>query len=276
MANILISDAEKTFILHGVEDNLRCDGRTRCDYRPMEIETGIVTHANGSCRLRLANTDVLVAVKSEIDIPPLENPDEGKLAFFVDCSANATPEFEGRGGEQLAMEFSNTLESAYRSRQAFNLKNLCILPQQRCWKLYIDVLVRCFVRMWTFSVSFRQKIMIFFVGMQNFQILECGGNLYDAVSLAVKGALFNTRLPKVTAALMDGGNVDLALSDDPFDCVRLQVDSIPILVTICKIGEHCVVDPSAEEEVCSSASLVVGVSVREENGKKKEQTLKTD
>lgn len=142
MANILISDAEKTFILHGVEDNLRCDGRTRCDYRPMEIETGIVTHANGSCRLRLANTDILVAVKSEIDIPPLENPDEGKLAFFVDCSANATPEFEGRGGEELAMEFSNTLESAYRSRQAFNLKNLCILPQQRCWKLYIDVLVR--------------------------------------------------------------------------------------------------------------------------------------
>lgn len=66
---------------------------------------------------------------------------------------------------------------------------------------------------------------------------------------------------------MDGGNVDLALSDDPFDCVRLHVDSIPILVTICKIGEHCVVDPSAEEEVCSSASLVVGVSVREENGK---------
>lgn len=145
MANILISDAEKTFILHGVEDDLRCDGRSRCDYRPMEIETGIVTHANGSCRLRLANTDVLVAVKSEVDIPPLENPDEGKITFFVDCSANAAPEFEGRGGEELAMEFSNTLEGAYRSRQAFNLKNLCILTQQRCWKLYVDVLVIIFV-----------------------------------------------------------------------------------------------------------------------------------
>lgn len=141
MANILISDAEKTFILHGVEDDLRCDGRTRCDYRPMEIETGIVTHANGSCRLRLANTDVLVAVKAEIDIPPLENPDEGKIVFFVDCSANAAPEFEGRGGEELAMEFANTLEVAYRSRQAFNLRDLCILPQQRCWKLFVDVLV---------------------------------------------------------------------------------------------------------------------------------------
>lgn len=59
---------------------------------------------------------------------------------------------------------------------------------------------------------------------------------------------------------MDGGNVDLTLSDDPYDCDRLQIDTVPLLVTICKIGEHCVVDPSAEEEVCSSASLVVGVS----------------
>lgn len=233
MANILLSDAEKTFILHGVEDDLRCDGRTRSDYRPIEIETGLVTHANGSCRLRLAKTDILVAVKTEIDVPHTESPDEGKISFFVDCSANAAPEFEGRGGEELAMEFSNTLQSAYRSRQAFDLKTLSILVGQRCWKLFVDVL-----------------------------ILECGGNLYDAVSLAVKGALFNTRLPKVTAALMDGGTVDLTLSDDPFDFVKLNVSTVPILITICRIGEHCIVDPSAEEEVCSSASLVVGVSRR--------------
>ncbi len=97
------------------------------------------------------------------------------------------------------------------------------------------------------------------------QILECGGNLFDAVSLAVKAALFNTRVPKVQAALMDGGTVDLTLSDDPYDCERLKIDSVPLLVTICKIGEHCVVDPSAEEEACSSASLVVGVS--HQNGK---------
>lgn len=237
MANILLSDAEKTFILHGVEDDLRCDGRSRSDYRPIEIETGVVTHANGSCRIRLANTDVLVAVKSEVDVPHMDKPEEGKITFFVDCSANAAPEFEGRGGEELAMEFSSTLDGAYRSRQAFNLKALSILAGQRCWKLNVDVL-----------------------------ILECGGNLYDAVSLAVKGALFNTRLPKVTAAVMDGGAVDLTLSEDPFDVVRLNVDTVPILITICKIGEHCIVDPSAEEEVCSSASLVVGVTRRGDEG----------
>lgn len=50
----------------------------------MELETDIVQHAFGSARLRLANTDVLVAVKIEVDTPFPESPLEGKLEFFVD------------------------------------------------------------------------------------------------------------------------------------------------------------------------------------------------
>lgn len=107
----------------------------------MELETGIVSHASGSARLRLANTDILVGVKTEIDIPLPEHFDKGKIEFFVDCSANATPEFEGRGGEELAMEISNTLQKAFQSPQAFDLTKLCILPRQQCWKLYVDILV---------------------------------------------------------------------------------------------------------------------------------------
>uniref|UniRef100_A0A336LSB5 Ribosomal RNA-processing protein 42 n=1 Tax=Culicoides sonorensis TaxID=179676 RepID=A0A336LSB5_CULSO len=231
MANILLSEAEKVFILHGIEANLRCDGRTRSDYRPMELETDIVMHSNGSARLRLANSDVLASIKAEIDVPHANRPNEGKLEFFVDCSANATPEFEGRGGEELALEIANTLNKAFSSSNAFNLKNLCILSKKQCWKLYIDIL-----------------------------ILECGGNLYDAVSIAVKAALFNTKIPRVSAVPMDKGAVDLVLSDDIYDCDRLNVDKLPLLVTLCKIGENCIIDPTAEEEECSVASLVVGVS----------------
>lgn len=60
------------------------DGRKRSEYRPMELETNLVEHAFGSARVRLASTDVLVAVKVEIDVPSLEEPNEGKLEFFVD------------------------------------------------------------------------------------------------------------------------------------------------------------------------------------------------
>lgn len=50
----------------------------------MELETDVVSHAFGSARLRLANTDILVAVKLEIDTPHPNQPDEGKIEFFVD------------------------------------------------------------------------------------------------------------------------------------------------------------------------------------------------
>ncbi|GAB0092617.1 Rrp42 [Sergentomyia squamirostris] len=231
MAFILLSDAEKTFIVHGVQEDVRTDGRTRKDYRPMELETNIVSHTSGSARLRLANSDILVGIKTEIDTPYVDHHDEGKIEFFVDCSANATPEFEGKGGGDLALEIANALQEAYASPQAFNLKDLCILKSHQCWKLYVDIL-----------------------------ILECGGNLFDAVSLAVKAALFNTKIPKVSAVQVDGGNIELELSDDVHDCNRLSIERVPILVTLCKIGDHSVVDPSAEEEECASAKLVVGIS----------------
>ncbi|XP_055533964.1 exosome complex component RRP42 [Wyeomyia smithii] len=234
MANVLLSEAEKTYILHGIQKDYRNDGRANRDYRPMELETDVVVHAMGSARLRLANTDILVAVKADIDTPSSDRPKEGKIEFFVDCSANATPDFEGRGGEKLAMEIANTLLKAYLSQQVFDLSPLCILAKHQCWKLYVDIL-----------------------------ILECGGNLFDAVSLAVKAALYNTKLPRVSSAELDGGSMDIILSDDPYDCERLDVASAPLLVTVCKIGDHCVVDPSAEEEECSAISVVIGLSYRD-------------
>ena len=63
------------------------------------------------------------------------------MEFFVDCSANATPEFEGRGGEALSTEMSRTLAHAYNDRKVFDLKSLAILPGKHCWLLYVDILV---------------------------------------------------------------------------------------------------------------------------------------
>ena len=116
---------ERVFVLHGVQEDLRADGRCRRDTRPATVETDLVTHASGSAHLRLANTDVLVGVKVELDTPlPGQPADCGRLEFFVDCSANATPEFEGRGGESLATDLSTTLTRAYNT---FDLTSLCVL-----------------------------------------------------------------------------------------------------------------------------------------------------
>ncbi|XP_076245429.1 exosome complex component Rrp42 isoform X3 [Calliopsis andreniformis] len=185
---------------------------------------------HGSARLRIGSTDTLVGIKVELDTPHLDKPNEGKLEFFVDCSANATPEFEGKGGDDLATEISNTLATAYQTRDAFDLSTLCILPYKKCWKIYVDVL-----------------------------ILQCGGNLFDAVGAAVKAALYSTEIPKIKTATLDGGEPDIQLSDDAYDCILLDTSNYPVIVTLCKIGDNYVVDPTSEEEVCSASSLVMSV-----------------
>lgn len=50
----------------------------------MELECEMVNNASGSARLRLANTDILVGVKCEIDTPTSVHPHLGKIEFFVD------------------------------------------------------------------------------------------------------------------------------------------------------------------------------------------------
>ncbi|XP_078608298.1 exosome complex component RRP42-like [Branchiostoma floridae x Branchiostoma japonicum] len=227
----VLSDAERLFIVHGVQDDLRSDGRACEDYRHVEVETDVVSNTSGSARLRLGNTDILVGVKAEMGEPDPGRPKEGKLEFFVDCSANASPEFEGRGGEELAIEVSNALQRVFNSKSTLDLTALCIIPEGQCWVLFVDVLV-----------------------------LECGGNLFDAVSLAVKAALFNTRIPTVVVTADDEGQQEIELSDDPYDVKRLDVDNVPLIVTLSKIGHRHVVDASWEEELCSLARLTVGVT----------------
>ena len=45
MTALVLSEAERIFIQHGVEEGLRCDGRGRGDVRPVVLETGVVSHA---------------------------------------------------------------------------------------------------------------------------------------------------------------------------------------------------------------------------------------
>jgi exosome complex component RRP42 len=58
-----ISDAEKAYIAQGVAQDLRNDGRGCRDCRPLELELGVVAQANGSARLHVGGTDVMVGVK---------------------------------------------------------------------------------------------------------------------------------------------------------------------------------------------------------------------
>ncbi|XP_072169225.1 exosome complex component RRP42-like [Diadema setosum] len=231
MASVQLGDGEKTFIIHGVKDNLRSDGRSCRSYRNMELECGVVSNTSGSARLILSDTQVLVGVKAEMGPPAESCPHQGSIEFFVDFSANASPKFEGRGGTELATEIANMLGMVYKDEKKLDYKSLCVIPRQCCWTLYVDIVV-----------------------------LECGGNLFDAIALAVKAALFNTRIPDVRVQRDMDGTEDIEVSDNPHDYHKLDTQQLPLLVTVSKVGQGHIVDATLQEEACSMACLVVAVT----------------
>uniref|UniRef100_A0A914WCQ7 Ribosomal RNA-processing protein 42 n=1 Tax=Plectus sambesii TaxID=2011161 RepID=A0A914WCQ7_9BILA len=227
-----LSDAERVFIVHGVQEGIRNDGRGASDYRPIRVETGVLSTTLGSARVRLASTDVLVGVKAEIDeIDCKQTEKKGRIRFFVDCSANATPLFAGKGGEEMAEFVSTALTDAYSNSMALDLSKL-VVSTTKAWTVFVDVVV-----------------------------LECGGNLTDAAALGAKAALADARLANVRIKASDSEKSEIELTDDAyFDSWQLDVTAAPLLVTVNKIGWSNVVDASLQEEVCTKSALVVGVA----------------
>ena len=57
------SAAEVEYCTLSLQHGLRLDGRAWNDFRPIELEVGVVAQASGSARLHLGDTDVIVGVK---------------------------------------------------------------------------------------------------------------------------------------------------------------------------------------------------------------------
>lgn len=237
MGHNRLSALEADYIREGVQCNMRLDGRERLDSRAFSLETGVLAQANGSSRVRLANTDILVGIKVEIgDVDP-DFPDQGRLHVYVECSPSASLDFEGRGADILNAQLMAILNRVLHTPSSIDWRSLCISPGRQCWIVYVDALV-----------------------------LDSGGNLFDALAIATRAALFNTRIPKINVVESrgEGGEIttEIEVSDDPSEVTRLDVHNIPLTITFAKIGGRYVVDPCLEEEMCTSTRLTVAVNLK--------------
>lgn len=66
----MCSQDELAYISEGFDQNIRSDGRQVEDIRPIVLETAQLVQASGSARLKLGETDVLVAVKVSTNVLP--------------------------------------------------------------------------------------------------------------------------------------------------------------------------------------------------------------
>ncbi|KAL3730873.1 hypothetical protein ACJRO7_027835 [Eucalyptus globulus] len=222
-----LSLGEKQFIRGGIAQDLRSDGRKRRTYRPLYVETRVIPQANGSARVRMGRTDVIASVKAEIGRPSPLQPNKGKVSIYVDC-------------RELSVALQRCLLGGKSGAGAgIDLSSLILVEGKVCWDPYIDGLV-----------------------------VSSDGNLIDAVSASIKlhlsrafcfAALSNTGIPRVhvTAEESGEGQPELDISDEEF--LQFDTSGVPVVVTLTKVGRHCIVDATLEEE--SQMSSAVSVSI---------------
>ena len=197
----------------------RLDGRKFTDFRPIKLETNVTKSAEGSARISIGKTDVIVGIKTEVMKPFPDTQDEGGIMVGAELLPLASPDFElGPPGIQ-AIEIARVVDRGIRESKALDFKKLCIKEGEKVWMLIIDI---C--------------------------IINDSGNLLDASALAAVAALKDMRFPKY-----EDDKLDYKEKTDK----KLDLKDLPVTVTVIKIGDRLIVDPDLDEEKVIDARLSV-------------------
>ncbi|MFH0815973.1 MAG: exosome complex protein Rrp42 [Methanobacteriota archaeon] len=145
---------------------MREDGRSFDEARKLSIEVGILEMAEGSARVRLGDTDVLVGVKIDVGTPFPDKPAEGILMTGAELRPIAHPDFESGPPSHDAVELARVADRGIRESCMIVLKKLAIAPGEKVYMVHVDV-----------------------------QPLDHYGNLFDAATAGAVAALRHSVVP---------------------------------------------------------------------------------
>lgn len=203
-----------------LESDKRLDGRKPLEYRaPINVEYNFISTAEGSAKVSIGETEVMVGVKMEVGEPYPDKPDGGTIICGAELLPLSNPEFESGPPGIQAIEIARIVDRGIRESKTIDFRKLCIKSGEKVWLILIDVVT-----------------------------LNDAGNLFDASALAAYAALQNVVFPK-----FDGEKVDYSEKTNK----KLELNNIPLSVTVCKIGDRFIVDPTTEEERVIDTRLTV-------------------
>lgn len=201
----------------------RLDGRKLDEFRKVEIEYGVsAKSAEGSARVKIGDTEVVAGIKMEIGTPYPDQPDKGTIMAGVELLPMSSPEFEPGPPSIKSIELARTVvDRGIRESGALDFKKLCIKEGEKMWMVIID----------TYSI-------------------DDHGNLADALGLAALAALKDAKYPKYDE------KQDKILYDEKTN-KKVVLNELPIPITVIKIKDKFIVDPTIEEEKSMDARLTV-------------------
>lgn len=230
-----LSIGEKKYIIEGINDGIRYDGRGLNDYRSISIENDIFPHLNGSSRIKIADeTDIVCSVKVEVlEISNNNNNNSNDNNNLIEINVEFSSSYNLKIEERRLTDYGNLiakeLQSIYKESNSIDMKSLCIIPNKFYWIIYIDI---C--------------------------ILKLDGIAIDACSIASLVALQCTKIPKVDICVED----DFTISGDLSEATKLDITNLPIITSISKIGKHRLFDVTNDERACSSYIISIATNFR--------------
>jgi len=222
MSSVMAAKVRQKRIAQLVAGGKRLDGRGPYDYREIKLESGLIERAEGSARVRLGKSEVLVGVKIEAGEPFLDTPNEGVLTVNVELVPLASPTFEPGPPDENSIELARVVDRGIRESKAIALEDLVVEPGKKVFVVFVDVYV-----------------------------LNHDGNLIDASALAALAALMNTKMFNYE---VKEGEIKIKPGYKP-----LPIRNYPVAVTFAKFNDKLVVDPGLDEEQVMDARLTMTV-----------------
>ena len=211
--------SSKEHIIVALQKGVRLDGRQPDEFRPVTIEIGFIATAEGSARVCCGDTEVLAGIKMGVGKPYPDTPNRGVLMVNAELLPLSSPLFEQGPPSSEAIELARVIDRGIRESKTIDDKALCITAGESVWMANVDICP-----------------------------LNTDGNLIDVGALAAIAALKDARMPSIV-----DGKPDYKHRTDE----RLPVSGTPIPVTVIKIGDVLLVDPTMLEFSAADARLTV-------------------
>ncbi len=205
-----------------LKEGKRFDGRKLDEFREISIETGVSKNAEGSARVKIGKTEVLVGVKMAVSTPYDDSPDKGNLMVTAELIPMSSPRFENGPPQFNAIELGRVIDRGIRESKFIELEKLCIKEGEKVWTVFIDI----------YSIN-------------------DDGNLLDAAGIGAIAALSNSKIPKY-----DMENEKVLFGEWTDEKLSLKKE-LPISLTVHKIGDSLILDPTREEEDISETRVTM-------------------
>lgn len=199
----------------------RIDGRHPKELRPLSIQTGLLSKAEGSALVSMGSTKILTGIKIELGTPFPDRPDEGTFTVNAELLPLASTSFEPGPPDERGVELARVVDRSIRESGVLDLKKLCLIEGEKVYIIFIDIYV-----------------------------LDYDGNYFDPSLISALAALATAKIPKYEVA--DG---KLRKTEEHFS---LELNSLPFTVMIGVLGEKFLIDPQMEEEKVLDVSMIIG------------------